>query len=330
MAKLVLGIGTSQSSILTIPPQHWAERGKRDMNSRRIFRADGTVMSYAELAAEVGDRLREATSEENAARVFASAQAALKRLAEDVAKAKPDLIVVIADDQRELFEANNMPSIAVYRGAEVATPRKDLPADAPAWVLQEWHGVHGIDPSRHYPGAPEFADDLIRRLIDREIDVAAAGEPASPAKGIGHAWAFVVNRLCGGRAIPMVPVILNTWFPPNVLTLPRCYRLGQALRAALEENPQDLRVAVITAAGMSHHLINESLDRRLLAAIQAGDEKTLTSLPEVALRGGTCQLRDWVVLAGAVKGLRSQWMDYWPAYRTPAGTGVGLAFASWS
>ncbi|HUO23832.1 MAG TPA: hypothetical protein VMU59_15060 [Caulobacteraceae bacterium] len=329
MAKVVLGIGTSQSSILGIPPEHWADRGKKDMGSQRIFRADGTKVSYAELAAEVGDKYADRIVEPRVSAFFTGSRKAVKRLADDIARAQPDLLVVIADDQAELFDRVSMPAVSIYRGAHLTTARKDLPEGAPDW-MQAWYGIHKIDRSRNYPAAPELADELIEKLIAREFDVAAVGEPVNPDKGIGHAWAFVPNMLCNGRTIPILPVVLNTWYAPNVPTLARCYKLGQALRAALDESPRDLRVGIIASGGMSHHLINEDLDRQVLKAMQTGDEATLVNLPLEALYGGTCQVRDWIVLAGALGGLKSQWAEYWPGYRTPAGTGVGLGFASWS
>jgi hypothetical protein len=192
-----------------------------------------------------------------------------------------------------------------------------------------------IEVERHYPAAPEFANELIERLIEQEFDIAAVSEPSHPEgsighKGIGHSWAFVANRLAGGRVIPILPVILNTWYPPSVPAPARCYRLGQALRVAIEQSSRDMRVAVIASGGLSHQVLNEKLDRQFMAALQAGDAMTLTSLPRQVLRGGAGQILDWIVLAGAVETLKNQWADYWPGYRTPGGTGTGLAFASWS
>ena len=80
---------------------------------------------------------------------------------------------------------------------------------------------------------------------------------------------------------------------------------------------------------MSHHIVNEKLDRQVMTAIRAGDSETLINLPRTALRGGAGQILDWITMVGAVGGLKNQWAEYWPGYRTPAGTGCGLGFASW-
>jgi 3-O-methylgallate 3,4-dioxygenase len=37
-----------------------------------------------------------------------------------------------------------------------------------------------------------------------------------------------------------------------------------------------------------------------------------------------------VGIAGACEHLDLNWFEYVPGYRTPAGTGTGLSFASWA
>ena len=37
-----------------------------------------------------------------------------------------------------------------------------------------------------------------------------------------------------------------------------------------------------------------------------------------------------MLMAGALRDLQLQWLEYQPIYRTAAGTGVGAAFAAWS
>jgi hypothetical protein len=36
-----------------------------------------------------------------------------------------------------------------------------------------------------------------------------------------------------------------------------------------------------------------------------------------------------IAVAGGAEGLKHQWSEYVPAYRSPAGTGTGLAFGLW-
>jgi hypothetical protein len=330
MARIVLGVGSSQSPLLSIQAAHWGDYGQTDKaRDDRLFRSDGTRVSYQQLEREAGEKFKDIVALPTFNEVFSATQKAIQQLAADIQHARPDLLVVIADDQAELFDRHCIPAVSIYRGAELATKSWDLPAGTADWLKQRYDAA-SISRERHYPGAPDFADELIARLIDMEIDVAAVSEPTNPEKGIGHAWAFVVNRLLGGRSIPMVPVILNTWYQPNVPTPARCHKLGQALRQAIEQSSRDLRVAVVASGGLSHFVLNEKMDRQVMQALQAGDTDTLLRLPREALCSGSGQILDWIALAGAVEGLNIRWTEYQPGYRTLGGTGTGLAFASWS
>ena len=42
------------------------------------------------------------------------------------------------------------------------------------------------------------------------------------------------------------------------------------------------------------------------------------------------EILNWVMAAGMSEHLTNDWSEYFPAYRTPAGTGTGIAFATWS
>ena len=80
---------------------------------------------------------------------------------------------------------------------------------------------------------------------------------------------------------------------------------------------------------MSHFTIDEELDTGILAAIDAGDLDTLRSLPVAKLNSGNSEIRNWITVAGAAESLSVSWSDYVPCYRSPAGTGCGMAFATW-
>ena len=66
-----------------------------------------------------------------------------------------------------------------------------------------------------------------------------------------------------------------------------------------------------------------------MQACAQGDEASLAAIPPAKLNSGNSEIRNWMVMAGAAAGLRAQWREYVPLYRTPAGTGCGMAFAAW-
>ncbi len=94
--------------------------------------------------------------------------------------------------------------------------------------------------------------------------------------------------------------------------------------------PGSARVAVIASGGLSHFVVDERLDRGVLDGIAAGNATALSAIPREALRSGNSEILNWVTAAGALAGLHASVIDYVPGYRTPAGTGAGMAFAQWT
>jgi hypothetical protein len=330
MAEIVLGIGTSHSPLLALEPSMWAERAKDDLRKTELFLADGRVLTYDELDAEVGGRFKDHAVVENFAAQAATVQKSLDQLAQTIQDANLDVLVVIGDDQEELFTKAHMPAVAIYSGAEIIThPKNEVNPNLPQWY-QEANKGYKMDTVHHYPAAPELASKLIDGLIGEGIDLSVATEVANPQKaGFGHAYGFVIDRLIGETDIPILPVMLNTYFPPNVPRPARCYDIGQAIRRVLEALDENLRVGVVASGGLTHFAVDEDLDRTVIRALNEKDEATLRSLPHMGLRSGNSEILNWVMTGGAVSHLNVKQCDYIPVHRTQAGTGIGLAFLAW-
>ena len=329
MARIVLGIGSSHTPLLTLPAEEWAHRAAADYANPQLNLSDGRFVTYGELQAEVGDRYEGVVSVEALQRKADLCQAALERLADALEAAAPDVVVIVGDDQEELFSAANQPAIAVFYGDEVVTSDKFGAEDLPGWMRTVGEG-YMMDEVHVLPGAPQLALEMIQGLLDRDVDVAASARVEDATKaGFGHAYGFIVNRLFRGRRIPVLPVLLNTYYPPNVPSASRCHAIGRALKGAIEASTADLRVAIIASGGLSHFVVDESLDRRVIEGLQDGHEEALRSIPRGALNSGSSEILNWVLAAGAVGGLPLSWCEYQPIYRTPAGTGIGVAFAIW-
>ena len=108
------------------------------------------------------------------------------------------------------------------------------------------------------------------------------------------------------------------------------FALRQALRNAVESFPGNERIGILASGGLSHFLVDEDFDRAILKACAGKDAQFLQSLPRNKLHAGSSEILNWVALAGAVERLDLDWFEYVPGYRTPAGTGTGLSFATWS
>jgi len=330
MAKIVLGLGASHTPMLTLDSDQWTHRAQVDYDNPRLNTSDGRWLSYAQLVEEVGEPYAEQATPDMLRERDRICEEALGRLAQALHDARPDVVVIIGDDQNELFNSANQPAIAVYHGDTVITGDKFGKPDAPGWIQQMGRG-YLMDESHELPGAPALALELIEGLMEADFDVASCSHVPDPhALGFGHAYGFIVKRLFQGRTIPILPIMLNTYFPPNVPSARRCHNLGRAVRAILEASTSDARVAIVASGGLSHFIVDEQLDRKALTAMVEGDAATLQGLPREALNSGSSEILNWVATAGALEHLKVTWHEYQPIYRTPAGTGVGTAFAIWS
>ena len=186
------------------------------------------------------------------------------------------------------------------------------------------------DAPEAYPVDARFATHLISGLVADAFDIAAYAKQPE-ARSLGHAFTFVRRRLMSGRAhpIPIVQLFVNCFYPPNQPTAARCYDLGRALRRAVTSYDADVRVGVIATGGLSHFVVDEAFDRSILTAFQTHDVAKLKAIAPEQLVSGTSEIRNWLVLAGAVDSCESEIIDYVPAYRSSAKTGCGMAFMRW-
>ncbi|HZO70849.1 MAG TPA: hypothetical protein VFB60_01525 [Ktedonobacteraceae bacterium] len=344
MAQLVLGIGMSHSTMVTLDDSLWGEWAAQDATFGILLDTEGQPVTYAQLAERAGDLYAQHATPQYWKEQYAAVRKAVARLAADVASARLDVLVIIGDDQLELFSFANMPSLAIFYGDKIVSglwtsrfvtyQRQGQPPSAPLSSRLRHAVVEGyaMDAHREFASAPLFARELLASLIDQGFDIAGLGEIPSTdeAAGLGHAYGAVVTQIMGEQPIPIVPIFVNTYFPPNQPTPSRCYDLGLALHQAIEASPSDLRVGVVASGGLSHFVTDERLDRQLFAALRAGSEEQLRAMPRKLLNAGSSEIRNWIAVAAACKHLKLVWDEYIPVYRTPAGTGCGLGFACWS
>ncbi len=325
----MLGVGSSHTPQMSTSAEFWAQHAARDAASRTLLGADGCYHDYGELLAgadpAVAAELEPAVWQEK----FDRAQRRVGQLAAALADARPDVVVVVGDDQRELFGADGTPAIGLFTGDQLwdLPPSHEQLARVPKDVQAAGWAAHAGVPDP-YPVDAALSAHVAERLTDDGFDLTVLSEQPE-GRGLGHAFTFVRRRLGLAVEVPIVPVLLNTYFPPNVPGPDRCHRLGAALARAIASFPGAGRVAVFASGGLSHFVVLEELDRAVLGALAGGDAATLGALPRALLRSGTSETLNWIVAAGACRELRFELVDYIPAYRSPAGTGVGMAFALW-
>jgi 3-O-methylgallate 3,4-dioxygenase len=330
MARIVLGIGTSHSPQLSSPPEIWHDHVARDRRNPFLVAQDGEVYSFDDLplrpewaidpsllTLEVWRELRQRTD------------SAIDTLNETLSQAAPDVVVVVGDDQDELFLEDGVPAIAIFWGESITDipPTAEKLEQIPAGIQAAHWAIHAEKPES-YPVASGLGKHVVEDLILDEFDVCQASRQPSQ-RGLGHAFTFVRRRLMRDRLVPLLPVVLNTYVPPNQVSPRRCYALGRALRRAIERYPDDLRVAIVASGGLSHFVVDEALDRRVIDGLARRDVDSLTTIPRRFMRSGSSEILNWIAVGGAVEHLRMEVVDYVPGYRSTAGTGIGACFAIW-
>jgi Catalytic LigB subunit of aromatic ring-opening dioxygenase len=248
-------------------------------------------------------------------------EAALAVLRGQLRAYRPDALIMIGDDQGDLFDDVNNPTFSVYTGNE------------PIW------GLSGRDPF----GTPleertkivfrphgELARHLLRGLIKRGFDVANIGrfDPrGNPARGVSHMVSNLVPEVDPALEIPLVCVFLNEYYPP-LPSAARCAQLGTAIAEALRDRPE--RIAIYASGGLSHFpgmynagWIDQPLDHWILERLERNDLDALQHLftfDSDAMRSGTGEVRAWISVAAAMNRPATR-VEYVPAHCAQTGCG---------
>ncbi len=328
MAEIVLGIGSSHGPQLEMLPDTWRAYGDRGRTQARHW-FEGNTYSFGELAElRASEHFEKECTDEKFEVRFNACQQAIAHLSETIAKAAPDICVILGDDQHESFQDDNMPAFCVYYGESVDDAPRNSEHRA---TFGDAKVAKRPDRTLTRPTDAALGEHLIEALIENEFDVTRSNKlPVGRREGaIGHAFYYVYRRLMDNDPIPSVPLMVNTYFPPNAPTAKRCYAFGEAVGQAIRDWDSDKRVMVIASGGLSHTVIEEELDSRILDGLRHDDKEKLIDYSDVSFRGGTSEIKNWIALSGALAptGLHMELVDYVPCYRTEAGNGCAMGFA---
>jgi hypothetical protein len=323
MAQIVGVFQTSHSPFCYRRPEAW-----NDLRRARPIRADVPL-----------DDL------ETNRKKYARVQAGFATLKRKVAEAGPDVIVIFGDDQMECFDFSNFPAFSIYLGGEFEGTVVD--EDAP---LATEKPIKPLERAR-VRGHPPLATALLTGLMKHGFDPAFSMSMPKPEEGIGHAIMRPVQSLTD-FGTPVVPFLMNCYYAPQP-TAQRCYQLGSAVRAIVEDFPDGLRVALIGSGGLWHTpsrpgaWLDEAFDETLLAHMKKGDVRAMaahfdgykvpagdasqdisvagrfiTGMPALSgpQGGGTRETCNWIAAAGAVEGATATVVDRVPIYASPIDT----------
>jgi hypothetical protein len=329
MAEIVIGIASSHTPQLSSGVDMWLDHAERDRRNPLLLGKDARYHTYDELLAVADPALNRELAPQVWDDKYRRCQDAIEALAGYLAKAHADVAIVVGDDQRELFRDDGIPAFALFTGTELVDrpPGGEVLERMPKGIRAASWAAHS-DREQNHPVQAELSAHVAERLPRDDFDITVLRRQPE-GRSLGHAFTFPRYRLGLAPATPVVPVFVNTYYPPNVPSAARCYELGRALRRAVESWQASARVAVIASGGLSHFVVDEELDRLVLSGITDRDAGILGSLTRDQMRSGTSEILNWIVAAGALENLSATVLDYVPGYRTPAGTGAGMAFALW-
>src|SRR5262249_26354969 len=132
MAHLVAAFGTSHSIMLNATLEDWLTNFRvRDLGLPYYDR-EGRQRRYEEAVALAPPDAGALIAPERITERFTQAQDNIARMKREIAAARLDALVIIGDDQRELFQEQHQPSVAIYYGDSIRNAAA-LPIAAGDW-----------------------------------------------------------------------------------------------------------------------------------------------------------------------------------------------------
>ncbi len=232
------------------------------------------------------------------------AEEAFAVLRADLERAKPDVLIVVANDQFVNFFWNNIPTFFVTVAEEVKGQ----------FTRHKFH----------YQNHRDLGRAIVRGGMERGIDL-SFGEHVE----LQHTQTVPLHFLLPEPKIPILPIFVNTWVDPAP-TPRRCYQVGELIRAVVEERQE--RVAILATGGLSHFPgsprigeIDTQFDHKLLEIMRQGKGRSLVDYSvEDLLHAGDTEFLNWMVVLGAVGDAKASYTSYMPDH-----VATGWGFVSW-
>lgn len=232
------------------------------------------------------------------------AEKAFAVLRADLDAARPDVLIVVANDQFVNFFFDNIPTFFVTLADEVQG----------RFTRYRFN----------YRNDAELGRAILEAGVGAGLDL-SFGEDIE----LQHTQMVPLHFLLPEPDIPILPIFVNTWIDP-LPTPARCYALGDLIRQVADASPH--RVAMLATGGLSHFPgsprigeIDTSFDEGLLRQMRDGAGPALAELTLEQLRqSGNSEFLNWMVTVGAVSDTPASETFYMPDH-----VATGWGFASW-
>jgi len=227
---------------------------------------------------------------------------------------KPDVLIVFFNDHASSFFFDLYPTFAIGIGEEYE-------------VADEGAGKRPLPPIK---GNLDLAVHIAESLVNDEFDMATFFD-----KPLDHGVFSPLPLMLphdGAWPCALVPIMINVIQHP-LPSARRCYKLGQAVKRAVESFPQDLKVAIVGTGGLSHQVHgeragfnSEEWDREFLRLFVENPEKLLNMTHADFTRLGGAESAEiimWMAMRGALPGpISALHESYYLATSTAMATGV--------
>lgn len=150
---------------------------------------------------------------------------------EQIAEAKPDVIVAFVNDHWDMFTQKNMPGFAIGTGDSHWGPTP---------MTEQWLQI----PRGPIPGNRNLAQALLKGLTEDGFELYRFDSAE-----FVHNVLMPRKFLWPDTMIPVVPIYINCFSEP-LPTWRRAFELGQAVRRVLNDRPE--RIALLASGGISH------------------------------------------------------------------------------
>lgn len=242
--------------------------------------------------------------------VWAPIFEAFKPVQQWIADRQPDVLFFIYNDHVTSFFFDHYSAFALGVGEQYA-------------VADEGGGPRDLPP---IGGHAALARHVGQSLVADEFDMSFFQH-----KALDHGCFSPLSMLCPHAPqwpLQIVPLQVGVLQFP-VPSARRCYKLGQALRRAIESYPEDLKVAIVATGGLSHQVHGEragfnnpAWDARFLDLIENDPERLADmTQAEFASLGGMegAEVIMWLVMRGALSAKVNKLHQ---SYYLPSMTGI--------
>jgi hypothetical protein len=228
-------------------------------------------------------------------------------------ESKVDTLITIYNDHLNTFKFNAYPNFAL--GVAGKYP-----------VADEGRGARKFEP---VPGDAEFSWHLANELSKAEFDLTLCQE-MNLDHGVMSVLPLFVKQPWNLNIIPLAVNVILYPLPSPM----RCYKLGNAIRKAIDSDSGNRRIAVMASGGLSHQLhgpdfgkTNPDWDMRFMDLIENNPEILAeASHEDFVHRGGaeSVEMMLWLTMAGAIKTSEKRTKRIHKYYSAPNLTGYGV------